>query len=254
MEVQIIGSSPDSPRTVQHTSSYLVNGTVVIDAGAIGFWKSPQAQGAIRHVLLTHSHMDHIASLPMFLDNVYDPATEPVTLHATEESLAVLRDHVFNNQVWPDFFGMKPGGRPFVNLSPVRAGQVLELEGLRILPVAVNHVVPTVGYIVTDGRSTVVFGGDSGPTQQIWETAREFVEPRTAFVEASFPNNLRRLAELSLHLTPEMVGMECGKMPPMQNIFIIHVKPRFRVEIEAELLALRIQGLKIAGCDGVYSV
>jgi cAMP phosphodiesterase len=254
MEVRIIGSSPDSPRTRQHASSYLINGTIVIDAGAIGFWNSPQAQGAIQHLFLTHTHMDHIASLPIFLDNAYDPATEPVTLHATNESLAVLQDHIFNDKVWPDFLRMKPGGRPFVNVSPVRPGQVIELEGLRILPVPVNHTVPTVGYIVTDGRSTAVFGGDSGPTQQVWEAASGFIEPRTAFVEASFPNSMRRLAELSLHLTPEMVGEECKKMPPMQNVFIIHIKPRFREAIEEELMSLRIEGMKIVDCDGVYSI
>lgn len=254
MEVQIIGSSPDSPRTIQHTSSYMVNGTVVIDAGAIGFWRTPQAQSTVRHILLTHSHMDHIASLPIFLDNAYDPDTEPVTLHATEESLAALRDHIFNDRIWPDFFRMKPGGRPFVNVSVIRLGEMVEVEGLRILPVPVNHLVPTVGYIVTDGRSTAVFGGDSGPTQQIWSAAREFVEPRTAFVESSFPNAMRRLAELSLHLTPELVGLECGKMPPMKNVFIVHVKPRFREAIEAELTALGIPGLQIVDCNGTFSI
>ena len=254
MEIRMIGSSPDCPRTVQHASSYLINGTVVIDAGAIGFWNSPQAQSAVRHIFITHTHMDHIASLPMLLDNTFDPATEPATLHASEESLAVLREHIFNYKVWPDFLTLEVAGRPFVKVSPLRAGEMLEVEGLRILPVPVNHVVPTVGYIVTDGRSTVVFGGDSGPTSQIWETARDFVEPRTAFIETSFPNVMRQLAELSYHLTPELVGVECCKMPAMENIFIVHVKPRFREAIEAQLTALCIKGLRVIECDGVFSI
>ena len=254
MELQVIGSSPDSPRTRQYASSYTINGTVAIDAGSIGFCGSPQEQSAIRHVFITHSHMDHIASLPTFLDNLYDPGTEAVTLHASAETMAVLQEHIFNNMVWPDFIGMRPPGRPFVHTSLVVPGQIIEVEGLRILPVPVNHIVPTLGYIVSDGHSTVVFGADSGPTDQIWELAATFPEPRTVLVEASFPDNMRWLAEISGHLTPKMVLDESQKMPQTDRILIIHVKPRFRDAIEAELMVLKIDGLSVAVCNGHYSV
>jgi ribonuclease BN (tRNA processing enzyme) len=254
MKIRIVGSSIDAPRDRQYASSYLLNDTVCIDAGSIGFWGSPQQQGEVRHILLTHTHIDHIATLPIFLDNAFDPATQPPELHGTETTLGVLRDHIFNGLVWPDFLNMKPGGRAFVNLSPIRAGEELELEGLRILPVAVHHQVPTVGYIVSDGRSTAIFGADSGPTEEIWEAARAFPEPRSVFIEASFPNSMQRLAELSFHLTPAMVGAEYAKMPPLKNVFIIHVKPRFREAIERELMSLGIPDLALVDCDGVYSV
>jgi ribonuclease BN (tRNA processing enzyme) len=94
----------------------------------------------------------------------------------------------------------------------------------------------------------------AGPTTRIWEEARAFPEPRTVVLEASFPNRLARLAELSLHMTPAMAGAECAKMPPVRNVLIVHVKPRFRQEMEAELMALGIAGLRIADFDGVYSV
>jgi ribonuclease BN (tRNA processing enzyme) len=254
MEVRIIGSSTDAPRDRQNASSYLINGTVCIDAGCVGFWDSPEQQGAIRHLVLTHSHMDHIATLPILLENVFHPATEPIHLHATEPTLAVLRDHIFNNHVWPDFFSIRPFGRAFVTVSQVTPGQMFELEGLQILPVSVHHQVPTVGYIVCDGRSTVVFGSDSAPTEEIWRVAATFPEPRSVFIEASFPNSMTRLAELSMHLTPAMVGGECAKMPPMENVFIIHVKSRFREIIESELNALGIPGLRIAECNGIYTL
>lgn len=254
MEVRVVGSCPDSPRTRQYASSYLVNGKVCIDAGCIGFWGSPEQQSSVGHILLTHTHIDHTASLPIFLDNAFDPATEPVVLHATEGTLAALQSHLFNGVIWPDFLNMAPGGRAFAHVSPVTPGQELEVEGLRILPVPVDHQVPTVGYIVSDGRSTAVFGADSAPTEAIWKAAREYPAPRSVFIETSFPNSMKRLAELSFHLTPEMVGAEYAKMPPLENLFIIHIKPRFRAAIEQELAALRIPGLKIVEGDEVYSV
>jgi ribonuclease BN (tRNA processing enzyme) len=252
MEVRFIASSPDAPRDRQYVSSYLVNGAIAIDAGCIGYWGSPQQQSQVRHVFITHTHMDHIASLPIFLDNAYDPGSEPPTLHAMPEILRVLQDHIFNGKVWPDFLNMKPGGHPFVNIRSVEPGTQIEIEGLRILPVQVNHLVPTVGYIVSDGKSTVVFSSDTGPTSAIWEAAREFPEPRTILIEASFPNSMKRLAELSFHLTPEMLAEEAAKFPPTAKILVMHIKPRFRQQIEAELKALRIPGLSLAECDGVY--
>lgn len=254
MEVRIIGSCTEAPRDHQHASSYLINGTVCIDAGSIGFWGAPEQQGSVRHLLLTHSHIDHVATLPIFLENAFDPGTTPVSLHATQPTLDVLRDHIFNDHVWPDFFSIKPFGRAFVNVSQITPGQQIELEGLQILPVAVRHQVPTVGYIVSDGGSTVIFSSDSAPTDEIWRAAAAFSAPRSVFIECSFPNRMERLAELSLHLTPAMLGGEYAKMPPMQNVFIIHVKPRFRQTIESELNELRIPNLRIAECNGTFSV
>jgi hypothetical protein len=49
-----------------------------------------------------------------------------------------------------------------------------------------------------------------------------------------------------------MLGEEISKFPPTANILVMHIKPRFRAQIEAELNALRIPGLAIAECDGLY--
>jgi ribonuclease BN (tRNA processing enzyme) len=232
----------------------LINGRVAVDAGALGFTGTPEEQALVRHVFLTHSHMDHIASLPVFLENAWDVDVPPVVLHALPETMGALRRHVFNDVVWPDFLKIAPQGRPFVTVDEIVPEVAVEVEGLRVLPVAVNHVVATVGYIVTDGDSTVVFGADTGPTERIWDFARDFPEPRSVFLECTFPDAMEDLARVSAHLTPALFAAEVGKMPRMQRVLAMHLKHRYRPELERALGALGISGLEVAAGESEYTL
>ena len=254
MKVQLLDSSFQSSHTWHYASCYLINGTVAIDAGPLGLWGSPQQQSAVRHIFLSHTHIDHIATLPIFLENAWDPATEAVILHGSSATLQALRSHILNDIVWPDFVRIGMPERPFLRLQEVRSEEVVELEGLRVLPVEVIHIVPTLGFIVTDGRSTVIFGADSGPSQRIWELARQTPEPRSVFLEAAFPNSMSGLAERTGHMTPQMFGAEVLKMPPMQNVIAVHMKARFRETILQELNTLGISGLAIVEGGKTYEL
>lgn len=254
MEVRILGSSVDAPRERQYASSYLLNGVVSIDAGTLGFHGTPQEQSHVRHIFLTHSHMDHIASLPVFLENAYDPQMPAVTIHALPETLDALRRFVFNDVIWPDFVKLTLPGRPFLQLHELRPEVAVEVEGFRVLPVAVNHIVPTLGYIVTDGRSTVVFSGDTAATERIWELSAAAPEPRSVFLECTFPNELEALALVSAHLTPEQFGREVAKMPKVERLFAIHLKYRHRAVMEQQLQALGLAALMIAEGEACYTL
>ncbi|MGJ5815711.1 3',5'-cyclic-nucleotide phosphodiesterase [Paludibaculum fermentans] len=254
MKVRLIGSSPDAPRDRHYASSYLINDRVAIDAGTLGFSGTPEEQAEVRHVFLTHSHMDHISSLPVFLENAYDPAVPAVTVHALPETMDTLQRHIFNGEIWPDFIHLSPPGRPFFLPNCVDLGLPIEVEGLTVVPVAMNHIVPTAGYLVTDGRSTVAFGADSGPTDRIWELLKDMPAPRSVFLECTFPDELTGLAGISAHLTPESFGLEVAKMPAATNILAVHLKHRFRDKVAEELLALGLPSLRITGGEATYEL
>lgn len=253
MRVQILGASAGPNPELQYASTYLLNGEIAIDAGSLGFWATASRQQRVSHVVLTHSHQDHIASLPFFLENVYDCERPTVELHASAETLATLQTHVFNGKVWPDFIRMSPD-RPFVRLHEVHKEQPFEIGGLRFLPVEVPHPAPTLAYIVTDARSTIIFGADSGPTQRLWELAAQTPAPRLIFLEAAFPNSLSGLAAVAQHLTPETFGREAKKLPAADKLIAVHLKPRFRDTIIAELRTLGIPNLIIGESEAVYEV
>lgn len=252
MKVRILGSAPEHAGVRQFVSSYLISDRVAIDAGCLGFYRTPQEQCQIRHVFLTHCHADHIASLPIFLENVHATGCECPVVYGQAHTLESLQKHVFNDVIWPDFIGLGARTWPFVRLQELRPEETIEVEGLRILPVAVHHAVPTFGYLVSEGEATVVFGGDSGPTERVWALARQAPSLRGVFLEASFPNSMRGLAEVSLHLTPEMFAGEVAKMPPATRVIAVHIKAAYRQAVVKELRALGIPGLEIGECETDY--
>ena len=252
MKVRLLGSSlPDAARR-QYVSSYLINGTVGIDVGWTGFYGSPQEQEAIKHVFLTHSHTDHTASLPIFVENAWTPAGDCPTIYGSSETLDAVQKHIFNNVTWPDFIALSRNMPPFLRMCPIETGMRAEAAGLSITPVPVNHVVPTFGYVVSDSNSAVIFGADSGPTDRIWQVAHQTPNLRAVFLEACFPNSLTGLANASLHLTPEMFAGEVAKMPAGVKVIAIHIKVRYRDQVIRELEALRLPNLEIGECEKDY--
>jgi ribonuclease BN (tRNA processing enzyme) len=141
---------------------------------------------------------------------------------------------------------------PFLQLCPLRPEEQVEVAGLRILPVPVDHLVPTFGYAIADNRSAVIIAGDTGPTTRLWEVAHQTPGLRAVFLEACFPNSLQRLAETSCHLTPEMFGGEVAKMPAGIKVVAMHIKVRYREEVIRELNALRLPNLEIGVCEKEY--
>lgn len=237
--------SADERVQTQYLTSYLINRTVAIDAGCIGFVGEPQDQAAIKHILLSHTHLDHIASLPIFVENAYEAKRDCVTVYASSDVLDCLQRDIFNNRVWPDFIALSPKDAPFLKLSQLEPGVTVEVAGLQITPIAVNHVVPTLGFIVADEDSAVIIVSDTGPTEEIWKAANKVRNLKAVFVEVTFPNSMTRIADLSKHLTPSMLAAEAGKLDRPVPLITVHLKARYQSEIVQELAALNLPQLTL---------
>ena len=254
MKITLLPSGGDRLQTGPHQylTSFLVNDSVAIDAGSLGFYKGPAEQAMIRHIFLSHSHLDHVGSLPIFLENVVGLDAEPVTLHASQVVQKSLQMDLFNGRVWADFFKLTYENKPFVSIRTIESGQVVEVEGLRITPVAVDHTVPTLGFIIEDDDSAVVIASDTGPTEEIWQRARKVAGLKAVFLEASFPDAMARQAEITKHLTPAWLVGEIRKLALPVTFFAVHMKARFRPQLTTELLAHRLPRLQIAEFGRTY--
>jgi ribonuclease BN (tRNA processing enzyme) len=229
----------------QYLISYLINETLAIDAGSLGIHGSPRKQAAVRHVLISHTHIDHTATLPIFVENAYEARSDCVTVHGSDPVLESLRRDIFNDRTWPDFVALSNGAFPFLRLERLEPGRPVELEGLRITPIPVNHVVPTLGFLIEDERAAVLIASDTGPTETLWEHANASPKLKAVYLEAAFPNALGRLAESSKHLTPALFGREAAKLTRPATIVAVHIKARYREQVLGELHELGLPNLEI---------
>jgi ribonuclease BN (tRNA processing enzyme) len=237
--------SDGDARQHQYLTSYLINDRLAVDAGSLGLFETAADQFGIRHVLITHTHIDHIAALPILIDNTLRSGNEPLTIHGSEMVLDCLRRDIFNDRVWPDYFRLAPAGRSFFHLSILQPLQPIELEGLRITPVPVDHLVPTLGFIVEDTTTAIVLVSDTGPTEQIWKRANATPNLKAVFLEAAFPNEQEKLAIASCHLTPALFALETRKLRTPARYIAVHIKSRFRQQTIDELNALGLPNLEI---------
>jgi ribonuclease BN (tRNA processing enzyme) len=254
VQVTILPSSATAPGDPpqQFLTTYLINGTVAIDAGAVGLYRTPREQAAVRHLLLSHTHIDHLATLPIFLDNVYQRGPDCPTVYGTADVLNCLRRDLMNDRLWPDFIGLSEVRPPFLKLQTLEPGRPVEVESLRVTAVPVNHVVPTVGFLVEDDAAAVAFSSDTAPTDELWQRAGRLPTLKAVFLEATFPENRGWLADVARHLTPSLFAREVAKLPRQTVVIAVHIHPRFRAEVVQELLGLGLANLQIGEPGRTY--
>lgn len=234
MEWQVLGSFGGSSPTCRMTS-FLINGDLALDAGSITQALTIEEQRKIRQVVLTHSHLDHTASIPFLVENTFGAISEPLDILVTPQVMHTIKHHLFNNDTWPDFTRIPNDLLPAIRLTEVQPRVPFSINGLRLTPVPVRHTVPTHGYLVEEGSKAVLFTSDTGPTEEVWQLANRTPGLAAVIVEVSFPNRMQRVAELSLHLTPEMLAAELGKLERDVPVYLYHLKPPYVDELRAEL-------------------
>ena len=252
MRVELLPSSqPVSDR--QFLVSYLVNDRVAIDAGSIGLLADLDRQNQVEHVFITHQHIDHIATLPILLENVYEPGPKSIEVLADPKVLELLHDDLFNGRIWPDFLALSTPDDPFLITTPLAAEQSIQRAGLTVTPLPVSHAVPTLGLVVDDGESVVAFPSDTGPTTQFWEYLAGVDRLRAVFLEVSFPDSLAGLAEVSGHHCTTSFAAELEKLDRDVRWIVVHRKPRYADQIAAELATLNLPNVELVKPGYGYS-
>lgn len=224
MKVNVLGCS-GGIGSDRYTTALLVDDDILIDAGTGVGRLSMEALARIDHVFITHSHLDHIASLPLMVDSVARMRDKPLVLHATEATLSILRGHIFNWEIWPDFGRIPTPAAPYMRYETIALGQPVQLGERRITALPAQHAVPAVGYQLDSGAASLVFTGDTTTNDALWDVVNEIDNLRYLIIETAFSNQEREIAVLSKHLCPSMLQQELRKLKCPVEIYITHLKP-----------------------------
>lgn len=225
MKVRVLGCSGGIGGRNLRTTALLVDSDILIDAGTGVADLSLAELAQIDHVFVTHSHLDHIACLPLLVDTVGEMRNRPLTVHASEACIEILRNHIFNWAVWPDFTEIPSSEAAFLNFATLHTGTTVELNGRRIVPLPANHTVPAYAFQLDSGRTSLVFSGDTGPCPALWRAVNKIANLKWLIVETAFSNRERRLAEISKHLCPAMLVEELAHLQRDAEVYITHLKP-----------------------------
>ena len=236
MKVRILGCSGGIGGRHLRTTSMLIDRDVLVDAGTgVNDLTLPEL-AAIDHVFITHSHLDHICSVPLMVDTVGQMRTRPLVLHALPATIEILRNHIFNWSIWPDFTQIPSAEQPYLRFEPIRLGESYDLGGKRkITALPANHVVPAIGYQLDSGQASLVFTGDTSTNDPLWPIVNKIINLKFLIIETAFNNRERNLAELSKHLCPSMLADELSKLARTAEIYVTHLKPG---EIELTMLEI----------------
>lgn len=234
MKIRAIGASGGTAPGYR-TTCFLIDDRFLIDCGAAASAMSPEDQALVTDIFITHPHLDHIKDIPFLVENSFSDSRKQLHLRSMKAILEDVHEHLFNNIIWPDFSKIVANaktGLSILQFSPFE--DTFEFEGYSIKMIKVNHPGNAVGFVIDDGLSQILFTGDTGPTDEIWEYANSLENLQAVFTEISFPNNMLPLAEISGHFTLELLLKELNKLDKKLPIYINHFKPMYFSELVKE--------------------
>ncbi|OYW38403.1 MAG: 3',5'-cyclic-nucleotide phosphodiesterase [Hydrogenophilales bacterium 12-61-10] len=236
MKLTILGCS-GGIGSGRHTTSFLVDDDILIDAGTGITTLRFEQLLAIDHVFITHSHLDHVLGLPLLLDAVGEQRTSPVVVHALPEVLEILAEDLFNWRLWPDFRAIPSVASPWLRFDPLPLGAMCTLGQRSFTPLPVQHVVPACGIQIRTPAGSLVFSGDTTQSAAFVSALNAIPDLRHLIIETSFENALADIARESQHHWPDSLAAELAGLSVHPEVWITHLKPGNEAAIMAELRA-----------------
>jgi len=255
MEIKVLGcSGAEFPG--HRPPSFLLDGNILFDTGSLTNLLDIKRQLKIKHIFITHSHLDHILGIPFLADNlIFRKKRHRVNIFSIPSVIKTIRKSLLDGSVWPDFTAIPNTHEGILNLIELKSGHSIKIDDYTITAYPVHHSVPATGYLVEDGNKRRFFyTGDTGPTDSTWEEIRGR-QIHCLLIEVSFPSRMEEIALRTGHLTPRLLKKELLKIKPHpERIFVIHIKPQYFEAIQSELQKLSMKGLRLLKDDQAIQI
>lgn len=253
IQLRVVGCSGGSVKG-RFLSCFLLDDTIALDAGGLAGPLTLEEQLRVRHVIVTHTHLDHNCGLPFFIDNVFGRLDEPIVVYGTAGVVNSLETHMFNDEMWPDFTKLPSPEKPTLRFETIAPEKPFHIGRLTFTAIEVEHLIPTVGFLIEDDRGAVLYTSDTGPTERIWEVASAHPRLKCVITEVSFTNADAELARLSGHMTSDLLATELAKLKTKVPVLITHTKPGHVERIAEELAALELESVELIEQGRTYEL
>ncbi len=237
MKIEVLGGYGGESLGCRMTC-LLINDSIALDAGSLSQALPIERQAGIDSILLSHSHIDHTSSIPFFIENVFGRRPRTIDIYSSSATEYAIRKHLFNNATWPDFTRLPNHLLPAVKFHELQDETPVELNGVRFTPIAVDHPVPTHGFLIQENGKAVLWSSDTGPTQRLWQIANSVRNLQAVCIDTSFDNSLQEIADVSFHLTPRTLEKELEKLEVKVPILLHHLKPPYVDRIREDVKKL----------------
>ncbi len=226
---------------------------MALDAGGLTNALTLEEQQRIGHVIVSHTHLDHNCGLPFFLDNMFGQLAAPVIVYGMRSVVESLKAHMFNGDLWPDFTKLPSPDAPTMRFQEIETEKPFVVNELTFTPIEVEHLTPTVGFLVEDKDVAILYTSDTGPTERIWQCANARDNLKAVIAEVSFSNAGATLARASGHMTPAILAAELEKLTKDVPVLVTHTKPGHLALIEQELQELNLERVELIEQGKTYN-
>jgi len=233
MEIRVLGCSGGVGVDLR-TTTLLIDQDILIDAGTGVGDLSMDEMLQIRHIFVTHSHLDHIACIPLLVDTLFDQLKTPITVYAQKVTIDALKNHIFNNVIWPDFSRLPDPEHAVMRFEIMQPGEVISIAERQIEMINVNHIVPGVGYRVENALGVFAFSGDTTTNDSFWKSLNKQDKLDVLIVETAFVNADIDLCRRAGHYCANLLAEDLAKLRHKPKVYISHNKPGSEQQILAE--------------------
>jgi ribonuclease BN (tRNA processing enzyme) len=224
MQLRVLGCSGGISKNLR-TSSYLIDEDILLDAGTGVGDLTLDEMRKLKHIFITHSHMDHIASIPLLIDTLFSDLQTPLIVHARPETIDALKTHIFNWDIWPDFTELPSKKTPVMEFRVMKPGDSVDISGRQVEMIDVNHTIPAAAYAIKTVDKILVYSGDTTTNDSLWQVLNAYDRLDFLIIESAFANHDIEIAKLAHHYCPSLLAADLKKLKHKPQICISHLKP-----------------------------
>lgn len=225
MKLKVLGCSGGIGGRHARPTAFLADDDILIDCGTGVAGLELDELARVDHVFVTHSHLDHVASIPLLVDSVRELRSVPITVYATAETIAILRAHIFNWLIWPDFTAIPNPRQPYMRFRPIAVGERIALGRRAVTALPALHTVPAVAYCLDSGAGKLVYSGDTAYSPELIAAINALADLRHLIIETAFNDAQHGLALAARHLCPSTLAAMLDEITAAPNVFLTHLKP-----------------------------